>query len=73
MHKFTSTNKSTRSSFSGVRVYDSNGVRIVEYPLNQRASLSYLREHNGKHRKAFIEQCLAAGVNQKELNEVLSC
>lgn len=72
MHKFTQTNKSPRSKFCGVRVYDSEGVRVVEYELNQRSPLEYLRKRNGKHRKAFIEQCLAAGVQQNEIDEVLN-
>lgn len=72
MHKFTQTNKSPRSQFCGVRVYNSEGVRVVEYELNQRSPLGYLRNRNGKHRKAFTEQCLNAGVTQNEIDEVLN-
>lgn len=68
MHTFKSTNKSTRSSFAGVRVYDANQVRVVEYPLDQRNPLGYLKAHNGKHRKSFIDMCSAAGVTQIEID-----
>ena len=70
MHKFTSTNKSPRSKFAGVRVYNSDGVRVVEYELNQHSPLAYLRRRNGKHRKAFIQLCLNAGVTPKEIYEL---
>lgn len=72
MHKFTQTNKSARGLFCGVRVYNSEGIRVVEYELNQRNQLDYLRKRNGKHRKAFINQCLAASVPQSEIDEVLN-
>lgn len=72
MHKFTQTNKSPRSKFCGVRVYNSEDVRVVEYELNQRSPLEYLRKRNGKHRKAFIEQCLNAGVSNQELDEIFN-
>lgn len=72
MHKFTSTNKSPRSSFAGVRVYNEAGDKVVQYELNKYSPIHYLVKHNGKHRKAFIAQCLAAGVPQNEINEALS-
>ena len=72
MHKFTQTNKSPRSQFCGVRVYSSKDIRVVEYELNQRSPLDYLRKRNGKQRKAFIELCLSAGVPQNEINEALN-
>lgn len=72
MHKFTSTNKSHRSSFAGVRVYSESGDRVVEYELNKYGPINYLSKHNGKHRKAFMVQCLAAGVPQNEINEALN-
>jgi len=72
MHKFTSTNKSPRSKFAGVRVYNDAGTKVVEYALDKYGPIRYLSKHNGKHRKAFIEQCLAAGVTQDEINEALT-
>lgn len=72
MHKFTSTNKSPRSSFAGVRVYNEAGDKVVEFELAKHSVLKYLRKHNGKHRKAFIEKCLDAGVPQNEINDALS-
>jgi hypothetical protein len=72
MHKFTSTNKSPRSSFAGVRVYNEAGDKVVEYELSKHSALNYLRKHNGKHRKAFIAQCLDAGVSQNEIDNVLT-
>lgn len=72
MHKFTSTNKSPRSKFCGVRVYNPEGARVVEYYLDQRNPLGYLVKRNGKHRKAFIEQCLNAGVSNQELDEIFN-
>lgn len=71
MHKFTSTRKSPRSKFSGVRVCNSEGVRVVEYRLDQFDPIGYLRQRNGKHRKAFIEQCIAAGIPQNEIDEAM--
>ena len=70
MHKFTSTNKSPRSQFCGVRVYNSEDVRVVEYKLNQRSPLEYLRKRNGKHRKSFIQLCLNAGVTPEEIYQL---
>lgn len=70
MHKFTSTRKSPRSDFSGVRVCNSEGVRVVEYRLDQYEPLGYLRKRNGKHRKAFIQLCLNAGVTPKEIYQL---
>lgn len=72
MHKFTSTRKSPRSDFSGVRVCNSEGVRVVEYRLDQYDPLGYLRKRNGKHREAFIQLCISAGVPQHEIIEVLN-
>lgn len=72
MHKFTSTRKSPRTDFSGVRVCNSEGVRVVEYRLDQYDPLGYLRKRNGKHRKAFIQLCLNAGVPQSEIDATFS-
>lgn len=71
MHKFTSTRKSPRSDFSGVRVCNSEGVRVVEYRLDQYDPIGYLRQRNGKHRKSFVEQCIAAGIPQNEIDEAM--
>jgi hypothetical protein len=71
MHRFTSTKPSARCKFSGVRVYSAEGLLLVEYPLNQYNPIGYLRQRSGKHRKAFIEQCIAAGIPQNEINEAM--
>ena len=67
MHKFTSTKPSARCKFSGVRVYNSDGVMLVEYHLNQYDPLGYLATRDGKHRQAFINACHKAGISELEV------
>lgn len=67
MHRFTSTKPSARGKFGGVRVYNAEGLLLVEYPLNQHDPLGYLAKRDGRHRQAFIDACHKAGIPELEV------
>lgn len=59
--KISNTNPSKRGDLPAVRVY-LNGEMVAEVRPNKRNPLAYIREHNGRYRKALLEQCVDAGI-----------
>lgn len=46
-------------------------IDLLREEPEKTGQIKMLRQRNGKHRKAFIDQCIAAGIPQNEIDEAM--